>query len=70
MPARLHRQPGIHCPTQNLLYAYRYEEFRFHWFTHTAPDLEKRDEAGTLLNIYQKRIFEELNIVITSQNAK
>ena len=70
MSSRLHRQPGIHCPTQNLSYALRFEEIRFHYFTHIAPNLEKRDQAGTLINIYKKRLFDELGLVVNIEYGK
>lgn len=70
MSSRLIRQPGIHCPTANLDYAYRYESIRFHWFNSISPNLEKRDEAGTLINIYKTRLFEEHNLVVTNPDGK
>ena len=70
MSSRLIRQPGIHCPTANLAYAHRYESIRFHYFTNTSPNLEKRDEAGTLINLYTKRIFEEHGVVINDSDSK
>ena len=70
MTSRLIRHPGIHCPTANLLYALRFEQIRFHYFTNTSPNLEKRDEAGTLINLYTKRIFEEHGVVVNSSDGK
>ena len=70
MPSRLQRQPGIHCPTANLAYAYRYEQIRFNYFTISSPNLEKRDEAGTLINIYKNRLFEEHDLVVTNADGK
>ena len=70
MSSRLIRQPGIHCPTANLAYAYRFEQIRFHYFTNTSPNLEKRDEAGTLINIYKNRLFQEHGLVVNSSDSK
>lgn len=70
MSSRLIRQPGIHCPTQNLFYAIRFEQIRFNYFTNASPNLEKRDEAGTLINLYTKRIFEEHGVVINDSDSK
>ena len=70
MSSRLIRQPGIHCPTQNLHYAHRYEILRFNYFTNVAPNLQKRDEAGTLINIYKNRLFDEFGIVVNNADGQ
>ncbi len=70
MPSRLIRQPGIHCPSANLDYAYRYESIRFHWFNSISSNLEKRDEAETLINIYKARLLEEHDLVVNNTDGK
>ena len=70
MSFRFIHQPGTHCPTANLLYALRFEQIRFHWFNSISPNLEKRDEAGTLINLYTKRIFKEHGLVIHSPTGQ
>ena len=70
MSSRLIRQPGIHCATQNLFYALRFEQIRFNYFTNTSQNLEKRDEAGTLINIYKERLFDEFGIDVNNKDGK
>ena len=56
--------PGTHCPSEDLALAYRYETFRFYWFTNIAPDLDKRDQIGNLITTYKNRLKVEQHLVI------
>lgn len=70
MVSRYNYSPGAHCPSANLDYAYRYEQIRFNYFNSISPNLEKRDEAGTLVNIYKARLLSEHDLVVTNADSK